>query len=113
MRVTGLPPSVTGIVIVPDVDVTTAGDDELPPPSDASPFETVYVHVMPLTVSVSAKAESDDMHITVNPITSFAHFAFIVSALSCFIFLIMEGFYTLLALPHPFHEVHSPNLDNV
>ena len=40
----------------PDVDVGTAVQSNEPPPSDTSPFDTVYVHVTPSTVSVSANA---------------------------------------------------------
>ena len=46
-----------GMVIAPDVDFGTAGDEDDPPPTDALPFDTVYVHSMPFTVSVSVAAQ--------------------------------------------------------
>ena len=52
MLVTDIPPSVDGIVIAPEVDVGIAGDEYDPPPTLAHPLATVYVHVMPFTVSV-------------------------------------------------------------
>ena len=45
-------------MIAPDVHRGTAGESYDPPPTDASPFEMVYVHVIPSTVSVSAEAAS-------------------------------------------------------
>ena len=54
MLVTGRPPRLEGIAIPPLVDVGTAVCDDEPPPSDASLLDTVYVHVMPSTVAVSA-----------------------------------------------------------
>ena len=81
MLVTGLPPSIEGIDILPTVEVGMAGV-----PSSTWPFKTVYVHVIPLTVSVAAKVESVDMNININPITSLTHFIFIVTILSCFDF---------------------------
>ena len=41
MLVTEYPPSEFGIVIDPSVEVATAGCDSSPPPTDASPFDTV------------------------------------------------------------------------
>ncbi len=61
MLVTGLPPSIEGTTIAPLVEVGTAVEDDEPPPSDALPLETVYVHVMPSTVSVSAQATLTDI----------------------------------------------------
>ena len=55
MRVTGLPPSLEGIVIAPVVDCGTAVDELEPPPTLAYPLATVYVHVIPSTVSVKAR----------------------------------------------------------
>lgn len=52
MYVTGYPPRVEGIVMTPDVEVGTAPDD--PPPTEALPLETVYVHVIPSMVAVAA-----------------------------------------------------------
>ena len=52
MQVTVYPPSVEGMVIIPDVEVLIAFEFMDPPPTDASPLETVYVHLIPLTVSV-------------------------------------------------------------
>ncbi len=45
---------VDGMVIAPEVDVGTAVLDEEPPPMLTVSPVTVYVHVMPFTVSVSA-----------------------------------------------------------
>jgi hypothetical protein len=42
--------------MAPAVDLGTAGGMEFPPPTDAFPPETVYVHVTPSTVSVAACA---------------------------------------------------------
>ena len=64
MLVTGLPPSVVGIVIAPVVDVETAGDEDDPPPTDALPLATVYVHVIPFTVSVAPKPTSEASNAT-------------------------------------------------
>jgi hypothetical protein len=59
MLVTGHPPRIVGIAISPAVVFGIAIDDECePPPTEALPSLTVYVHVMPLTVSVSAKAQN-------------------------------------------------------
>ena len=78
MLVTGLPPNVDGTVIAPDVDELMANDDDEPPPTEALPLLTVYVHFMPLTVSVAANAVSaaiivDKQNIDLNTImtTSF------------------------------------------
>ena len=54
MLVTGYPPSDDGIVIAPVVAVGTAVADDEPPPIEAAPFDTLYVQVMPFTVSVAA-----------------------------------------------------------
>ena len=54
MLVMGLPPSEDGMAIAPVVDVGTAEEYDAPLPSDALPLDTVYVHVMPSTTSVSA-----------------------------------------------------------
>ena len=59
MLVTLYPPKVDGIVIIPDVDVGTAVDEGEPPPTLASPFATIYVHVIPLTVSVKARVDNE------------------------------------------------------
>lgn len=64
MLVTGQPPRIVGIVIAPDVLVEIAGEELVPPPTSAWPFETVYVHVMPLTVSVRARHRNDRKNIT-------------------------------------------------
>ncbi len=60
--VTGYPPSADGIVNTPVVDEDTAVLDDAPPPSEAFPFDTVYVQVMPLTLAVLAK----DWHAQIN-----------------------------------------------
>jgi hypothetical protein len=54
--VTGYPPNLGGMTMEPDIESATAG---CPPksstyPTDALPPETVYVHVKPFTVAVSA-----------------------------------------------------------
>ena len=54
MLVTLYPPRVDGIVIAPVVDLGTAGEELEPAPMLATPFFTVYVHVMPSTISVYA-----------------------------------------------------------
>ena len=54
MLVTLYPPSVDGIVIAPVVDVEIARLELDPPPNDALPLLTLYVHSMPSTTSVSA-----------------------------------------------------------
>ena len=56
MLVTGYPPIEEGMFNAPEVDLGTAVLEDEPPPRVASPFETVYVHVMPLTVALSAHA---------------------------------------------------------
>ena len=55
MLFTGYPPSVDGIANPPIVEDGTAVFNDEPPPSDALPFDTVYVQVMPSTVAGSAK----------------------------------------------------------
>ena len=47
-----------GIVILPTVVFAIAVEELLPPPTEATPSEMVYVHSMPSTTSVSAKVES-------------------------------------------------------
>ena len=47
-----------GTVIAPCVEVGTAGLPREPPPSDASPLETVYVQVMPVAESVHVSAHT-------------------------------------------------------
>jgi hypothetical protein len=51
------PPNFGGMVIAPTVDLGTAVNSAEPPPTLAHPFLTVYVHVIPSTVSVSAKSK--------------------------------------------------------
>ena len=58
MLLTVYPPSVDGTANTPVVEDDTAVLDDAPPPSDAVPFDTVYVQVMPLTVAVSANDEN-------------------------------------------------------
>ena len=41
MLVTEYPPNFDGMVIAPEVEVDTAGVDNVPPPTDALPFDTV------------------------------------------------------------------------
>ena len=59
MPVTGQPPSTEGIDIAPRIEVEIALDDDDPPPRNALPFDTVYVHVMPVLGSVHVAARSD------------------------------------------------------
>jgi hypothetical protein len=42
------------MTIEPEVDLETAVEYNEPPPTLTTPFATVYVHVMPSTVSVAA-----------------------------------------------------------
>ena len=53
MLVTGYPPREGGIVTAPPMEGKTAkGGVELPP-SDALPFDTLYIHLTPFTVSAA------------------------------------------------------------
>ena len=52
--VTGYPLRVEGMMIAPFVDDGIAGVFQLPLLISALPLDTLYVHVMPSTVSVSA-----------------------------------------------------------
>ena len=54
MFITRQPPKVDGMAIEPEVDFGTAVDDDEPPPTLAVPFATLYVHVMPFTISLAA-----------------------------------------------------------
>jgi hypothetical protein len=51
-----------------------AGEENVPLPSDASPFDTEYVHFMPSTVSTKAKLCSEEIVITITGTISFAIF---------------------------------------
>ena len=57
MLVTGQPPKEEGIVIVPPVDLGIAVFDDEPLPTEASPFDMVYVHVIPFMFSESASRQ--------------------------------------------------------
>ena len=64
MLITGYPPSDDGIVIAPVVAVGTAVADDEPPPIEAVPFDTVYIQVMPFTVSLAANECDTAAHAT-------------------------------------------------
>ena len=77
MLVTLQPPNFEGIAIAPVVALGIAVELLDPPPTDASPLLTVYVHVMPLTISVAAKVLT-----TINP-TTIVNMCFISHSPSC------------------------------
>jgi hypothetical protein len=77
MLVTGYPPRVDGTVIDPDVDEGIAGSNDIPLPMLALPSDTIYSHVIPLTVSVSAFIQNAVNEITVTKMP-FINFCFIM-----------------------------------
>ena len=99
MLVTVYPPSEDGIVIAPVVASGTAREWDTPPPTDAFPLLTVYVHVMPLTVSVSASAVMEHAIAPTNRRTVFM----------CFVSFIVEPFidYSYAYEPSSFVKARS------